>query len=74
MLGPAVSGYLVAISLMFCAAMATGSTWAIIGAALFVASDSVLGWRQFVVAARWMPVTIMVTYHLGQAGLVASLL
>jgi uncharacterized membrane protein YhhN len=54
--------------------MATGNTWAIIGAALFVASDSVLGWRQFVADARWMPVTIMITYHLGQAGLVASLL
>ena len=72
-LGPAVTAYLVAISLMFCAAMATGSTWAIVGAALFIASDSVLGWRQFVADARWMPVTIMVTYHLGQAGLVASL-
>ena len=73
-LGPAVTGYLVAISLMFCAAMATGNTWAILGAALFVASDSVLGWRQFVADARWMPVTVMITYHLGQAGLVASLL
>jgi uncharacterized membrane protein YhhN len=73
-LGPAVASYLFAISLMFCASMATGSTWAILGAALFVASDSVLGWRQFVGDARWMPVTIMVTYHLGQAGLVASLL
>jgi uncharacterized membrane protein YhhN len=73
-LGPAVTAYLVAISLMFCTAMATGSTWAILGAALFVASDSVLGWRQFVADARWMPVTVMVTYHLGQAGLVASLL
>jgi hypothetical protein len=41
---------------------------------LFVASDSVLGWRQFVGSSRWMPVTIMVTYHLGQAGLVASLI
>jgi len=73
-LGPAVSAYLVAISLMFCAAAATGNTWAIVGAALFVASDSVLGWRQFVGSARWMPVTVMVTYHLGQAGLVAGLL
>lgn len=73
-LGPAVTAYLVAISVMFCAAMATGSTWAILGAALFVASDSVLGWRQFVSQAAWMPVTIMVTYHLGQAGLVASLI
>jgi uncharacterized membrane protein YhhN len=73
-LGPAVTAYLLAISLMFCAAMATGNTWAILGAALFVASDSVLGWRQFVAKASWMPVTIMVTYHLGQAGLVASLI
>jgi uncharacterized membrane protein YhhN len=73
-LGPAVTGYLLAISVMFCAAMATGNTWAILGAALFVVSDSVLGWRQFVADARWMPVTIMITYHLGQAGLVASLL
>jgi uncharacterized membrane protein YhhN len=73
-LGPAVTAYLVVISLMFCAAMATGSTWAIVGAALFVASDAVLGWRQFVGRAGWMPVTVMVTYHLGQAGLVASLL
>ena len=68
MLGPAVTAYLVAISVMFCAAMATGNTWAILGAALFVASDSVLGWRQFVAQASWMPVTIMVTYHLGEAG------
>lgn len=73
-LGPAVSAYLVAISVMFCAAVATGNPWAIIGAGLFVASDSVLGWRQFVGTARWMPVTVMVTYHLGQLGLVASLL
>ncbi len=73
-LGPAVTAYLVAISVMFCAAMATGNTWAILGAALFVASDSVLGWRQFVADASWMPVTVMITYHLGQAGLVASLL
>ncbi len=73
-LGPAVTAYLLAISVMFCAAAATGNWIAIVGAALFVASDSVLGWRQFVSDARWMPVTIMVTYHLGQAGLVASLL
>ena len=73
-LGPAVTAYLLAISVMFCAAAATGNWFAIVGAALFVASDSVLGWRQFVGSARWMPVAIMVTYHLGQAGLVASLL
>jgi uncharacterized membrane protein YhhN len=74
LLGPAVTSYLLAISVMFCAAAATGNWFAIVGAGLFVASDSVLGWRQFVADARWMPVTIMITYHLGQAGLVASLL
>lgn len=73
-LGWAVIGYLVAISLMFAAAAATGNPWAIVGAGLFVISDSVLGWRRFVGEQRWMPVTIMATYHLGQAGLVASLL
>mgnify|MGYP001819006020 FL=1 len=73
-LGPAVTAYLVAISAMFCAAVATGNGWAIAGAGLFVASDSVLGWRQFVGARQWMAPTIMITYHVGQAGLVASLI
>ena len=73
-LGPAVTAYLVAISAMFCAAVATGNLWAIGGAGLFVASDSVLGWRQFVGAQQWMAPTVMITYHLGQAGLVASLI
>jgi uncharacterized membrane protein YhhN len=73
-LGGAVIAYLVAISLMFAAAGATGNPWTVVGAALFVTSDTILGWRRFVGEARWMPVAIMVTYHLGQAGLVASLL
>lgn len=73
-LGWAVIAYLFAISSMFAAAGATGNPWALVGAGLFVASDSILGWRRFVGDERWMPVAIMVTYHLGQAGLVASLL
>ncbi len=73
-LGWAVIAYLVAISLMFATAVATRNPWAAVGAALFVASDSILGWRKFVGDARWMAVAIMVTYHLGQAGLVVSLL
>ena len=73
-LGPAVIAYLLAISTMFVAAAATGAPWAIVGAALFVASDTVLGWRQFVRESSWMGPTVMITYHLGQAGLVASLL
>jgi uncharacterized membrane protein YhhN len=73
-LGPAVVAYLVAISLMAAAAAATGNWWALAGATLFVVSDAVLGWRQFVGRAAWMSLVVMVTYHLGQAGLVASLL
>lgn len=73
-LGPAVIAYLVAISAMAAAAAASGNAWAILGAALFVASDALLGWRQFVRSVRWMSPAVMVTYHLGQAGLVASLL
>lgn len=72
-LGWAVIAYLIAISCMFAAAAATGNRWAIAGGGLFVLSDAVLGWRRFVTTRAWMPVTIMVIYHLGQAGLVASL-
>jgi uncharacterized membrane protein YhhN len=72
-LGWAVIAYLVAISLMFATAVATRNPWAAIGAGLFVASDSILGWRKFVAEARWMSVAVMVTYHLGQLGLVVSL-
>ena len=72
--GGAGVAYLLIISAMAVAAAAAGNGWAIGGAVLFVASDTILGWRRFVTPAPWMPVAIMVTYHLGQAGLVASLL
>ena len=61
------------ISLMVAAAAAAGNAWAVAGAVLFLASDTILGWRQFVAQRPWMPVTIMVTYHLAQAALVISL-
>lgn len=70
--GPVIA-YLAVISTMAVAAAAAGNAWAILGAVLFVASDTVLGWRQFVSSARWMPMVVMITYHLGQVGLVASL-
>ena len=72
-LGPPVVAYLTVISAMAIAAAAAGNAWAIGGAALFVASDTILGWRNFVDRRPWMPLAVMVTYHLGQAGLVASL-
>ena len=68
-----VASYLGVISLMVAAAAAAGNAWALAGALLFLTSDSILGWRQFVARQPWMPVTIMVTYHLAQAGLVLSL-
>jgi uncharacterized membrane protein YhhN len=73
-LGAAVIAYLVIISSMAVTAAAAGNAWAIGGAVLFVMSDTILGWRRFVGSEGWMPVAIMVTYHLGQVGLVASLI
>jgi uncharacterized membrane protein YhhN len=70
----AVTVYMVVISAMLATALATGNVLAGAGAALFVASDSMIAWDRFVGRFAWAPVAIMVTYHLGQAGLVASLL
>jgi uncharacterized membrane protein YhhN len=72
-LGTAVTVYLLVISTMAVTAAGAGNGWAIVGAGLFVASDAILGWRKFVGEKPWMGPAVMVTYHLGQAGLVASL-
>ncbi len=71
---PPMVAYLIAISAMAVTAAGAGNGWAVLGASLFVTSDAVLGWRRFVEDRPWMSVAVMVTYHLGQAGLVASLL
>jgi uncharacterized membrane protein YhhN len=68
-----VVAYVVVISAMVSAALATGIALAIAGAALFFASDTLIAWNRFVRARPWMPLAIIVTYHLGQAGLVLSL-
>jgi uncharacterized membrane protein YhhN len=70
----AVVAYMVVISAMLATALAGGNVVAAVGAVLFVASDSMIAWDRFVAKFAWAPVAIMVTYHLGQAGLVASLL
>jgi len=70
----AVALYMTVISAMLATALATGNVLAAVGATLFVASDSMIAWDRFVRRLAWAPVAIMVTYHLGQAGLVASLL
>jgi uncharacterized membrane protein YhhN len=73
----AVVCYMTAISAMLATALATGNVLAGLGAALFVTSDAMIAWSRFVrprEAPGPIDVAIMVTYHLGQAGLVASLL
>jgi uncharacterized membrane protein YhhN len=66
--------YIVVISVMLATALATGNVLAGVGAALFVSSDTMIAWNRFVRPFRGADIGIMVTYHLGQAGLVLSLL
>jgi uncharacterized membrane protein YhhN len=68
-----VAAYTAVISAMVVCAIGTGDGLAIAGAVLFYASDTLIGLTRFVRAAPWAPVAIMVTYHLGQALLVLSL-
>jgi uncharacterized membrane protein YhhN len=72
LVGPVIA-YVVVISVMGGSAVASGNAMAAVGALLFMASDSLIGETRFVQARPWAGVGIMVTYHLGQAGLVLSL-
>jgi uncharacterized membrane protein YhhN len=72
LVGPVVA-YVVVISMMGGSAVASGNAMAAAGALLFMASDSLIGETRFVQSRPWAGVAIMVTYHLGQAGLVLSL-
>jgi uncharacterized membrane protein YhhN len=73
LVGP-VAAYIVVIGAMLATALAVGNPLAAVGAVLFVASDSMIAWSRFVGKVPYASVLIMVTYHLGQAGLVVSLL
>lgn len=66
-----VVAYLVVISAMVVSAFGTASGWAVVGAGLFYVSDATLAWNRFVALRRYGPLAVMVTYHAGQAGLVA---
>jgi alkenylglycerophosphocholine/alkenylglycerophosphoethanolamine hydrolase len=81
-MGVPVAVYVVAIGAMVASALVTParpgwtagpSTLAIVGALLFMTSDALIGWTRFVGPLHRAPVTIMVTYHLGQAALVLAL-
>jgi uncharacterized membrane protein YhhN len=68
-----VTGYIAVISFMVASAFGTRNVFAIVGAGLFYASDALIAWNRFVQEQPWGRVAIMVTYHLGQIGLVLSL-
>lgn len=72
LVGPVVA-YLVVISAMVVSVFGTEAPWAIVGATLFYASDATLAWNRFLEERPRGPLAVMVTYHLGQAGLVAWL-
>ncbi len=72
-LAPAVGAYLVVISTMAIVTALTNRWWLTAGAAMFVASDSVLAWNLFVRKLRWGPLAVMVTYHAALFGLVVGL-
>lgn len=72
MRGP-VAGYMLVISMMVASAFAAGNHWAIGGALLFYASDAMIAWDRFVAPFASARVAIIVTYHLGQLGLVWGL-
>lgn len=68
-----VSAYIAVISVMVACALASGNALAATGAVLFMASDTLIAWHRFVRELGWAPITIIVTYHLAQGGLVLSL-
>lgn len=72
LVGPVVA-YIAVISAMVVAAFGTAAGWAVAGALLFYASDSILAWDRFVESLRMGPPAVMITYHLAQVSFVVSL-
>jgi uncharacterized membrane protein YhhN len=68
-----VIAYVLVISVMVAFAIGTGHAIASAGAVVFLVSDTLIAWNRFVRPVVWAPVAIMVTYHIAQAALVASL-
>jgi uncharacterized membrane protein YhhN len=77
-----VALYSLVLSLMLSAAWATlfRPEWTplrrglvIVGASLFFASDAMLAWDRFVTSSSRLHLLVIITYHLGQMGLAASI-
>ncbi|MFZ2015012.1 MAG: lysoplasmalogenase [Nocardioides sp.] len=69
-----VALYTVVIGAMVIVAFDTGEPLIAIGATVFATSDSVLAVDRFVSPKPWAPVAVMVTYHVGQALIIAGVL
>lgn len=72
-MGGAVAIYMTVISAMVVTAIGTANPWAIAGSLLFFFSDACIGWDRFVKPLPARSLLVMVTYHVGQIGLVLSL-
>jgi len=69
-----VALYTVVIGAMLILAFDTGEPLIAVGATVFAASDSILAVDRFVQPRPWAHVVVMVTYHVGQALIVAGVL
>lgn len=72
-LGVPVMAYMGVISVMLVVATGSGSGFALLGGLLFYVSDALIGWTRFVKDIAKAPLLIIVTYHVAQICLVASL-
>lgn len=68
-----VAMYMTVIAAMVVSSIATGTAVAIVGAILFMISDSLIAEERFVRHRPWQPMTVIVTYHTALAGLVLGL-
>lgn len=68
-----VLAYSLVITVMLGSALASGRPLAAVGGVLFYASDTMIGYNRFVVHRSWLPLAIIVTYHVGQAAIILSL-
>ena len=69
-----VALYTVVIGAMLILAFDTGEPLIAVGATVFAASDSILAVDRFVQPRPWAHVVVMVTYHVGQALIIAGVL
>jgi uncharacterized membrane protein YhhN len=72
-MGAPVRMYLGVISVMCVFGWATGNVLVAVGVTAFVVSDTILGFRRFVLERAWQQPAIMVTYHAALLCLAASL-